>query len=50
MRDAKLVILYKNKDDRTDCNNYGGTSLLNIVRKGFVRVFLLRLQSLALHV
>ena len=47
MRDANIVTLYKNKGDRSDCNNYRGISLLNIVGKVFARVTLSRLQSLA---
>ncbi|KAI8519655.1 hypothetical protein Bbelb_029120 [Branchiostoma belcheri] len=47
MRDANIVTLYKNKGDRTDCNNYRGISLLNIVGKVFARVALARLQVLA---
>lgn len=47
MRDAKIVTLYKNKGDRSDCNNYRGISLLSIVGKAFARVVLNRLQALA---
>ena len=47
MRDAKIVTLYKNKGDRSDCNNYRGISLLSIVGKVFARVLLHRLQKLA---
>jgi len=47
MRDAKIVTLYKNKGDRSDCNNYRGTSLLSIVGKAFARVVLNRLEALA---
>ena len=44
MRDAIIKILYKNKGDRGDCNNYSGISLLNIV-KTCMRVILNRLQK-----
>ena len=47
MRDAKIVTLYKNKGERSDCNNYRGISLLSIVGKVFARVVLNRLQNLA---
>ena len=47
MRDAKIVTLYKNKGDRSDCNNYRGISLLSIVGKLYSRVVLMRLQKLA---
>ena len=47
MRDAKIVTLYKNKGERSDCNNYRGISLLSIVGKVFARVVLNRLQTLA---
>ena len=47
MRDAKIVTLYKNKGDRSDCNNYRGISLLSIVGKLYARVVLVRLQKLA---
>ena len=47
MRDVKIVTLYKNKGDRSDCNNYRGISLLSTVGKAFARVVLNRLQQLA---
>ena len=47
MRDAKIIKLYKNKGDRSDCNNYRGISLLSVVGKAFARVILNRLQLLA---
>ena len=47
MRDANIVTLFKNKGDRSDCNNYRGISLLSIVGKLFARVALKRLQVLA---
>lgn len=47
MRDANIITLYKNKGDRSDCNNYRGISLLSIVGKAFARVVLNRLQLLA---
>ena len=50
MRDANIVTLYKNKEDRSDCNNYRGISLLSVVEKVFARVVLARLQSLASRV
>ena len=47
MRDTKIVTLYKNKGDRSDCNSYRGISLLSIVGKVFAKVALARLQVLA---
>ena len=47
MRDAKIITLYKNKGERSDCNNYRGISLLSIVGKVYARVILGRLQILA---
>ena len=44
MRDANIAILYKNK---SDCNNYCGTSLLNIIGKIFAKVVLMKLRVLA---
>lgn len=47
MRNAKIVTLYKNKGDRSDCSNYRGISLLSIVGKLYARVLFVRLQQLA---
>ena len=47
MRDANIVTLYKNKGDRSDCNNYRGISLLSVLGKVFARVALTKLQILA---
>ncbi|XP_047500203.1 uncharacterized protein LOC125046469 [Penaeus chinensis] len=47
MSDTKIVTLYKNKGERSDCNNYRGISLLSIVGKVYARVLLVRLQKLA---
>ena len=47
MRNAKIITLYKNKGDRSDCNNYRGISLLSIVGKVFAGVVLVRLHVLA---
>lgn len=47
MRDARMVTLYKNKGDRSDCNDHRGMTFLSIVGKGFVCVALRCLQSLA---
>ena len=38
MKDAKIVTLYKNNGDRSDCNNYRGIFLLSIVGKVYARV------------
>ena len=50
MRDAKIITLYKNKGERSDCNSYRRISLLSVVGKVFARVILIRLQRLAEHV
>jgi len=50
MRDASIVTLYKNKGDRSDCNNYRGISLLSVVGKVFARIVLNRLQTLAARI
>ena len=47
MRDANIVTVYKNKGDRSDCDNYSGISLLNIVGKLFAKVVLIKLRVLA---
>jgi len=47
MCDAKIITLYNNKGELSDCNNYRGISLFSIVGKAFARVLLNRLQCLA---
>ncbi|KAK7102272.1 hypothetical protein V1264_020516 [Littorina saxatilis] len=47
MRDSNIVTLYKNKGDRSDCNNHRDISLLSVVGKWFARVVLSRLQKFA---
>ena len=47
MTDSKIIIIYKNKGERNECNNYRGISLRSIVGKIFARVILKRLQKLA---
>ena len=50
MRDAKIVTLYKNKGEWSDCNNYRGISLLSIIGKVSARMVLARLQTLATRI
>ena len=50
MRDAKIITLYKNKGERSDCNNYRGISLLSIIGKVYAWVLLICLQRLAEHI
>ena len=47
MKDANIVTLYNNKDDRGDCNNYRGISLFSVAGKLLAHVVLKRLQMLA---
>lgn len=52
--DENIVILYKNKGDRSDCNNYHCISLLNAVGKLFawvaLRSFQVFLQRISVRV
>ena len=50
MCNAKIVTLYKNKGDCSDCNYYRGISLIGIVGEVFVRVLLACLQVLVVCV
>ena len=45
-KDAQFIQLYKNKGDRSECDNHRGTSLLNIIGKIFSRILLPRVQIL----
>ena len=47
MRDAKIITLFENKGERSDCNNYRGISLFSVIGKVFANVILIRLQKLA---
>ena len=47
MRDAKIVTLYKNKGEGSDCNNYRSISILSIIGKVYAWVLLICLQKLA---
>ena len=47
MWDAKIITLFKNKGERSDCNNYRGISLLSVTGKVFAKVILIGLQKLA---
>ena len=47
MRDAKIITLYKNKGERSNCNNYRGISLLSFIGKVYAQVLLIHLQRLA---
>ena len=46
-RDAKIITLFKNKGERSGCDNYRGVSLLSVIDKVFAKVILIRLQKLA---
>ena len=37
-RSAVIVPLYKGKGERTECKNYRGISLLNVLRKIYVGI------------
>ena len=45
MRDTKIITLFQNKGERSDCNSYRGISLLSVIGKVFAKVILIRLQS-----
>ena len=47
MQDAKIITIFKNKGERSDCNNYRGISLLSVIGKVFAKDILVRLQKLA---
>ena len=45
-RDAKTITLFRNKGERSDCNNNRDVYLLSINGKVFAKVILIRLQKL----
>ena len=45
-KDARFIQLYKNKGDRSECDNHRGIFLLNIIGKIFSRILLPRVQIL----
>lgn len=45
--DAKIITLYNNKGDGSDCSSYRGISLLSIICKAFAGVLSTRMQKLA---
>ena len=45
-KDVRFIQLYKNKCDRSECDNHRGISLLNIIGKIFSRILLPRVQIL----
>ena len=47
MRDAKIITLFKNMGERSDCNNYRGIYFLSITGKVFAKVILIRLEKMA---
>ena len=47
MCDTKIITHFKNKGERSDCNNYRGISLLSVIGKVFAKVILIRLQKMA---
>ena len=42
LRDAIIVSLYKNKEEKSDCSNYRGITLLSLAGKIMARVLLIR--------
>ena len=46
LKDAQFVQLYKNKGEKSDCNNYRGISLLSVFGKAVAKIVLQRLQVL----
>ena len=46
MWDAKIITLFKNKRERSDCNNYRSISLLSVIGKVFAKVIFIRLHKL----
>ena len=46
-RDAKIITLFQNKGERSDCNNYRVISLHSVIGKVFAKVILIELHKLA---
>lgn len=50
MENAKIIILYMRKGERSDYNSFRSTSHTNILDLAFAQIILLRLQQLAMSI
>ena len=49
LKDANIVHLYKNKDEKATCDNHRGISLLSIAGKLLARILLSRITKYLLY-